>query len=151
MKKLTASALLAISAATASAQIQTIDFKSSVRNDFGLGVGITADLTDNIEFSPSASYYFAGSNITNLQAEADFHYKFDVGDDFTVYPLLGAGLNYDNTTDSHSDLNFLMNFGCGLKKEFTNSLAGFVECKYQWIGGHGRDGAYLTAGIKLAI
>ena len=151
MKKLTASALLAISAATASAQIQTIDFKSSVRNDFGLGVGITADLTDNIEFSPSASYYFAGSSITNLQAEADFHYKFDVGDEFTVYPLLGAGLNYDNTTDSHSDLNFLMNLGCGLKKDFSSSLAGFVECKYQWIGGHGHDGAYLTAGVKLAL
>ena len=151
MKKLIASALLAVSAATASAQIQTIDFKSSVRDYFGLGVGITADLTDNIEFSPSASYYFVGSSITNLQAEADFHYKFDVGDEFTVYPLLGAGLNYDNTTDSHSDLNFLMNLGCGLKKDFSSSLAGFVECKYQWIGGHGRDGAYLTAGVKLAL
>ena len=151
MKKLIASALVAISAASASAQIQTIDFKSSVRNDFGLGVGITADLTDNIEFSPSASYYFAGSNITNLQAEADFHYKFDVGEEFTVYPLLGGGLNYDNTSDSHSDLNFLFNLGCGLKKDFTSTLAGFVECKYQWIGGHGRDGAYLTAGVKLAL
>ena len=151
MKKLIASALLAVSAATASAQIQTIDFKSSVRDYFGLGVGITADLTDNIEFSPSASYYFAGSSITNLQAEADFHYKFDVGDEFTVYPLLGAGLNYDNTTDSHSDLNFLMNLGCGLKKDFSSSLAGFVECKYQWSGGHGKDGAYLTAGVKLAL
>ena len=151
MKKLIASALLAVSAATASAQIQTIDFKSSVRDYFGLGVGITADLTDNIEFSPSASYYFVGSSITNLQAEADFHYKFDVGDEFTVYPLLGAGLNYDNTTDSHSDLNFLMNLGCGLKKDFSSSLAGFVECKYQWIGGHGKDGAYLTAGVKLAL
>ena len=51
MKKLIASALLVASAATASAQIQSIDAKSSVRNDFGLGVGITADLTDNIEFS----------------------------------------------------------------------------------------------------
>ena len=151
MKKLIASALLAVSAATASAQIQTIDFKSSVRDNFGLGVGITADLTDNIEFSPSASYYFAGSSIINHQAEADFHYKFDVGDEFTVYPLLGAGLNYDNTTDSHSDLNFLMNLGCGLKKDFSSSLAGFVECKYQWIGGHGHDGAYLTAGVKLAL
>ena len=151
MKKLIASALLAVSAATASAQIQTIDFKSSVRDYFGLGVGITADLTDYIEFSHSASYYFVGSSITNLQAEADFHYKFDVGDEFTVYPLLGAGLNYDNTTDSHSDLNFLMNLGCGLKKDFSSSLAGFVECKYQWIGGHGHDGAYLTAGVKLAL
>ena len=151
MKILISSAMLVASAATASAQIQTIDLKSSIRNEFGLGVGITADLTDNIEFSPSASYYFAGSLITNLQAEADFHYKFDVGDEFILYPLLGGGLDYDNTKDSHSDLNFLMNIGCGLTKEFTSSLAGFVECKYQWIGGHGRDGAYLTAGIKLAI
>ena len=151
MKKLIASALLVASAATASAQIRTIDAKSSVRKDFGLGIGITADLTDNIEFSPSASYYFAGSSITNLQAEADFHYTFDVGDEFTVYPILGGGLDFDNTKDSHSDLNFLMNLGCGLQKEFTTSLAGFVECKYQWIGGHGRDGAYLTAGVKLAI
>ena len=151
MKKLIASAMLVASAVTASAQIRTIDAKSSIRNDFGLGIGITVDLTDNIEFSPSASYYFVGSSITNLQAEADFHYKFDVGDEFTVYPLLGAGLNYDNTTDSHSDLNFLMNLGCGLKKDFSSSLAGFVECKYQWIGGHGHDGAYLTAGVKLAL
>ena len=151
MKKLIASAMLVASAVTASAQIRTIDAKSSIRNDFGLGIGITVDLTDNIEFSPSASYYFAGSSITNLQAEADFHYKFDVGDEFTVYPILGGGLDYDNTKDSHSDLNFLLNMGCGLKKDFTSTLAGFVECKYQWIGGHGRDGAYLTAGVKLAI
>ena len=151
MKKLIASAMLVASAVTASAQIRTIDAKSSIRNDFGLGIGITVDLTDNIEFSPSASYYFAGSSITNLQAEADFHYKFDVGDEFTVYPILGAGLDYDNTKDSHSDLNFLLNMGCGLKKDFTSTLAGFVECKYQWIGGHGRDGAYLTAGVKLAL
>ena len=151
MKKLIASAMLVASAATASAQIQTIDGKSSVRNDFGLGIGITADLTDNIEFSPSASYYFAGSSITNLQAEADFHYKFDVGDEFTVYPLLGAGLNYDNTTDSHSDLNFLMNLGCGLKRISQAPSQVSLSAKYQWIGGHGRDGAYLTAGVKLAI
>ena len=84
MKKLIASAMLVATAVTASAQIRTIDAKSSIRNDFGLGIGITADLTDNIEFSPSASYYFAGSSITNLQAEADFHYKFDVGDEFIV-------------------------------------------------------------------
>lgn len=147
MKKLIASALLVASAATASAQIQTIDFKGDLRSKFGLGVGVTADLTDNIEFSPAANFYFG--DITNVQAEADFHYKFDLGDDFTLYPLVGAGLDFNNAKDSKSDVNFLVNLGCGVKKDFTSNLAGFVECKYQWVGGGGET--YFSLGIKLAI
>jgi hypothetical protein len=147
MKKLFASALLAASVATASAQVQTLDFKGDLRSTFGLGVGITADLTDNIEFSPAANFYF--DDVTNVQAEADFHYKFDLGDDFTLYPLVGAGLDFNNAKDSKSDINFLVNLGCGVKKDFTSKFAGFVECKYQWVGGHGDT--YFSLGVKLAI
>ena len=45
MKKLFASALLAASVATASAQVQTLDFKGDLRSTFGLGVGIACLLS----------------------------------------------------------------------------------------------------------
>lgn len=150
MKKLIASALLIASAATASAQVKTIDLKGDLRGNFGLGVGVTADLTEYIEFSPAANFYFGDG--TNLQLEGDFHYKFDLGDEFTLYPIVGAGLDFNHykvEDDSHTNLNFLVNLGCGVKKQFTDNLAGFVECKYQWVGGHGDT--YFSLGVNLAI
>ncbi|MDO4960145.1 MAG: outer membrane beta-barrel protein [Prevotellaceae bacterium] len=150
MKKIIFSMLLAIIAVTASAQVKTIDIKGDLRHDFGLGVGVTTDLTDNIEFSPAANFYFGDG--TNLQFEADFHYKFDLGDDFTLYPIVGAGLNFSHykfEDESDTDINFLVNLGCGVQKQLTDNLAGFVECKYQWCG-HGGD-TYFSLGVKLDL
>lgn len=151
MKKIIFSMLLAIIAVTASAQVKTIDIKGDLRHDFGLGVGVTTDLTDNIEFSPAANFYFCDG--TNLQFEADFHYKFDIGDDFILYPIVGGGLNFDSYKDaeekSHTNLKFLVNLGCGVQKQLTDNLAGFVECKYQWCGGGGDT--YFSLGVKLDL
>ena len=45
MKKIIISMMLALVAVTASAQIKTVDIKGNLRSDFGLGIGITGDLS----------------------------------------------------------------------------------------------------------
>ena len=126
MKKIIISMMLALVAVTASAQIKTVDIKGSLRSDFGLGIGITGDLSNKIEFSPSFNYYFI-EDCTCFQLEADFHYNIPLGSGFKFYPLVGAGINY----------------------KFSSNVTGFVEGKYQWIDGG--DDSYFSLGIKLGI
>lgn len=148
MKKIIASLMLGAFATAASAQVKTVDIKGDLRGDFGLGVGISADLTKNFEFSPSLNYYFI-DNCTCLQLEADFHYNIDLGKEFTFYPVVGAGLQYAKPDHWDGSTDFLINLGGGIKYDFSSNVAGFVECKYQWVDGG--DDTYFSLGVKIGI
>ena len=50
MKKIILSVILCAVAFVAKAQVESVDFKSNFRGDFGVGVGISADLGNNFEF-----------------------------------------------------------------------------------------------------
>ena len=173
MKKIILSVILCAMAFVAKAQVESVDFKTNFRGDFGVGVCISADLGNDFEFSPSANIYFWDCG-THFDFEADFHYNIDLGHKFTLYPIAGAVLCYANLKD-HIDephhhlhhpvddkdyydghLNFGINVGCGLKYDINPKIAGFVETKYQWINNDGdycydyNDG-FLTLGIKVTI
>ena len=150
MKKIILSVILCAVAFVAKAQVESVDFKSNFRGDFGVGVGISADLGNNFEFSPSANIYFWDCG-THFDLEADFHYKIDLGHKFTLYPIHHDDKHY---YDGH--LNFGINAGCGLKYDINSKIAGFVETKYQWINNdddycYDYNDAYLSLGIKIAI
>ena len=139
MKKIILSVILCAVAFVAKAQVESVDFKSNFRGDFGVGVGISADLGNNFEFSPSANIYFWDCG-THFDLEADFHYKIDLGHKFTLYPIAGAVLCYANLKDHHEcplhhplphhddkhyydgHLNFGINAGCGLKYDINSNL-----------------------------
>ncbi len=142
MKKIFATLLLAVMTVAASAQVKSIDIKGNLRSDFGVGVGITADLTNNFEISPSFNYYFTDPSYFHI--DADFHYNIGLGSNFTLYPIVGA--TYFHADDYNK---FGVDLGAGIKYDFTQKIAGFVEGKYQWIDGG--DDSYFSLGIKIGI
>ena len=173
MKKVILSVILCAMAFVAKAQVESIDFKTNFRDDLGVGVGISADLGNDFEFSPSANFYFWDCG-THFDLEADFHYMIDLGHKFTLYPIAGALLCHTNLKDHHEcphhphhllhddpdyydgHTNFGINIGCGLKYDFNKKIAGFVETKYQWVNNdkdycYDYDDLFLSVGIKIAI
>ena len=173
MKKIIFSVILCAVAFVANAQVESVDFKTNFRGDLGVGVGISADLSNNFEFSPSANIYFWDCG-THFDLEADFHYKIDLGHKFTLYPIAGGVFCYANLKDHHdtphhhhlhhpedSDyydghINFGINVGCGLKYDINQKIAGFVETKYQWINNdddycYDYNDAFLSLGIKVTL
>lgn len=142
MKKIFVTLMLGVMTLAASAQVKSIDIKGNLRNDFGLGVGITADLSKNFELSPSFNYYFGDSKYFHI--DGDFHYNVALGNNFTFYPIVGLTYyHYDN------DNNLGVDLGAGIKYDFNRKIAGFVEGKYQWVDG--ADDSYFSLGIKIAI
>lgn len=148
MKKIIASMMLGAIATAASAQVKSVDIKGDLRGDFGLGIGISADLGKNFEFSPSLNYYFI-DHCTCFQLEADFHYNIDLGKNFTFYPVVGAGLNYGKAEGCDASTDLLINLGAGIKYDFSSNVAGFIEGKYQWVDGG--DDTYFSLGVKIGI
>lgn len=142
MKKIFATLALCVMTIAASAQVKSIDIKGDLRSDFGVGVGITADLTNNFELSPSFNYYFGDYNYFHI--DADFHYNIGLGSNFTLYPIVGA--TYYHADDYNK---FGVDLGAGIKYDFTQKIAGFVEGKYQWVDG--ADDSYFSIGIKIGI
>ena len=169
MKKIILSMIFCAVAFVAKAQVESVDFKTNFRSDLGVGAGITADIGKDFEFSPSADFYFWDCG-NHIDFEADFHYKIDLGKNFTLYPIAGGVLCYTNLKDGHvckhhphahphddkyydGKTNFGINIGCGIKYDFNKKIAGFIDTKYQWINeeDHAYDETYLSIGVKFAI
>lgn len=148
MKKIFATLMLCVMTIAASAQVKSVDVKGDLRGDFGLGVGITADLVNNFEIAPSFNYYFV-DGATVLTVEADFHYDFQVATNWNVYPIVGATYYYSKVKGVDAWSKFGVNLGVGTEYQFTKTLAGFVEGKYQWIDG--ADDTYFSLGVKVTI
>ena len=148
MKKIILSMILGIMTIAASAQIKTVDIKGNLRGDFGIGGGITLGINDKIDFAPAFNYFFADGDANCWTIDADFHYNFDVAQDFTVYPILGATLFHTGSGDA-SYTKFGVNLGCGCQYDFSSSLAGFVDLKYQYVDGW--DDTYFSLGVKIAL
>ncbi len=143
MKKIFVTMMLCAMTLAASAQVKSIDIKGNLRSDFGVGVGITADLIDKFEIAPSFNYYFNDANY--LHIDADFHYNFEVGNNFKLYPL--AGVAYHHAKGDFNKFGF--NLGAGAGYQFTQKIEGFLEGKYSWVE-HGDD-SFFSLGIKIAI
>ena len=149
MKKIFAVLVLCATTLASSAQVKSIDIKGDLRSDFGVGVGITADLTKNFEVAPSFNYYFTDNNLFHI--DVDFHYNIGLGSNFTLYPIVGATYYHADApvegVDAYNE--FGVDLGAGLKYDFTSRIAGFVEGKYQWVDG--ADDSYFSLGIKIGI
>ena len=148
MKKLFLSLALIVRTLAASAQVKSIDIKGDLRHDFGLGVGATFGIVKKIDLAPSFNWYFP-SHGHFFTVDADFHYNFDVGSGFTLYPLLGVALGHwgGNKNDA---TRFGFDIGGGARYNVVKSLSVFVEAKYQWFN-HNADNAYFSVGVNINI
>ena len=145
MKKFLVMMILGISAATASAGgLRSVDLKANLRSDFGLGVGITAELPMNFEFAPSLNYYFDDENV--LTINADFRYRFDLPRNFSIYPVVGLVYFHCNP-DWHDGINKIgLNIGAGFAYDINSHWAIGAELKYQYVDDW--DDAYFNLGVS---
>lgn len=148
MKKILFTLALCVMTLAASAQVKSIDIKGDLKSDFGVGVGITADLVKNLELAPSFNYYFV-DNCTVGTIEADFHYDFQVANNWNVYPIAGVALHYAKPKNLDASTKLGVNLGVGTEYYVTPSVAAFVECKYQWVEHY--DDTYFSLGVKFGI
>lgn len=140
MKKLFITAILAISALSASAMgIRSLDMKANLREDFGLGLGMTFNLPAKFEFAPSLNYYFNSAN--TLTIDADFRYRFDLPRDFSLYPVLGPVYFH---CDGYNKIG--LNIGLGFNYNINDNWAVGAEAKYQYVNHW--DDLYLTIGAS---
>lgn len=150
MKKLFLVALMCVMTVSAMAQIKSVDVKANLRGDFGLGAGITMPILPSIDFSPSFNYYFADGG-TMFTVDADFHYNFDLGQNWSFYPLAGLSwfhVGTDNIGDiKGEDYNKIgVNIGCGVRYDINEKWAAIAEAKYQWVDGW--DDTFFSLGVN---
>ena len=85
MKKLFLMAVMCVMTMSAMAQIKSVDVKANLRGDFGLGVGITMPILENIDFAPNFNYYFSDGTVFTI--DGDFHYNFELDQNWSVFIL----------------------------------------------------------------
>lgn len=131
----------------------------------GLGAKFQYGITDAIRIEPSLTYYFGGSGMFDLSANA--HYLFNVAPKINVYPLAGIGFDmcrYEtieevNTGDSYytdyettheTDACFKFNFGGGVEYDVIDNIAVGLELRYEVItGGYSQFVVGLGAKYKF--
>lgn len=149
MKKILVIAMMFVMALTASAQVKSFDVKGDLRNDFGLGLGVTCGFNERIDFAPSFNYYFvdAGHFFT---VDADVHFNTRLmATDFSFYPLAGVAVMNSGAKGVDSVTKLGVDLGAGVKYNVTNNVGLFLECKYQWFSKW--DDLYLSLGVNIGI
>lgn len=128
-----------------------LNFGTTAKN-VGLGAKFQYGITDAIRIEPSLTYYFGGSGMLDITANA--HYVFNVAPKFNVYPLAGFGFDMcryetvdfgdswdvypfvgDFETKHETDVCFKFNFGVGAEYDITSRIAMGLELRYEVITG----------------
>jgi len=144
MKKIFLMAMMCIVSMTAFAQIKSVEVKGNLRGDFGIGAGITMPLMSKIDFAPNFNYYFTDGTVFTL--DGDFHYNFDLNEEWTLYPLVGLAW-FHASAEIGDDYNKLgVNLGGGARYNINSQWAAFVEAKYQWVNDF--DDSFFTLGVS---
>ena len=133
----------------------------------GLGAKFQYGITDAIRIEPSLTYYFGGSGMFDISANA--HYLFNVAPKINVYPLAGIGFDmcrYETVdlddaiegaltgeeADTHHETEacFKFNFGGGVEYDVMNNIAVGLELRYEVItGGYSQFVVGLGAKYKF--
>lgn len=144
MKKLFLTALMCVLTMSTFAQIKSLEVKGNLRGDFGLGVGITMPVMDKIDFAPNFNYYFTDGTVFTL--DGDFHYNFDLNQEWTLYPLVGLAW-FHASSEIGNDYNKLgVNLGGGARYNINSQWSAFVEAKYQWVNDF--DDSFFSLGVS---
>lgn len=115
-----------------------LNFGTTAKN-VGLGAKFQYGITDAIRIEPSLTYYFGGSGMIDITANA--HYVFNIVPKFNVYPLVGIGFDmcrYETVGDDFETKHetascFKFNFGAGAEYDITSRIAMGLELRYEVI------------------
>lgn len=145
MKKVFLVAVMCIMTITAMGQqIKSVEARANLRGDFGIGAGFTLPIYEQIYFAPNFNYYFTDGTVFTL--DADFHYDFDLDQNWTLYPM--AGLVWFHASGGiGNDYNKIgANLGGGARYNINSNWAAFAEAKYQWVTDF--DDSFFTLGVS---
>lgn len=144
MKKILLMAVMCVMTMSAMAQIKSFEVKGNLRGDFGLDAGFTMPVMENIDFAPNFNYYFADETVFTL--DADFHYNFELEQNWTVYPMVGL-LWFHAASEIGDDYNKIgVNLGVGARYDLDSRWGIFAEAKYQWVSDF--DDSFFTLGVS---
>ncbi len=97
--------------------------------DYNKTLGITFNynynLTNELQLSPSFTYFFAGDGNSRFQVDADFHYLIPISERTTFFPIVG--LDY-SMVDDYRRLG--MNVGLGVSQSLTERIDITFKARY---------------------
>jgi outer membrane protein X len=125
---------------------------TGVLNNYGIGVKLGYEVTDNIRVAPSFNYFFEKDQIRQLGANIDLQYLLKFGK-ATVYPLVGV--NYSNYKADSSVDGWNINLGGGAEYNLYKNISVGVEAKHSFLFAYSekwvKDGiggqAIISAGL----
>lgn len=112
----------------------------SVTN-FVLGAKYQYNVTDPIRLEADLNYGFKSNYWYAMELSANFHYIFDLGKKFSIYPLAGIGyglIGWDAFGEGESASRFLFNIGVGSEYTINENWAVGIELKYQYMSDFSR-------------
>ncbi len=151
MKKFFLAALMCVMAMGAFAQVnfKSVEVKANLRHDFGIGVGTTVGISQDIDFAPSFNAFFVDGASSCFTIDADFHYDIDLGHEFHLFPLAGPALYHVSPKAGNGVTKLGVNLGCGLDYDLDYNWTVFAEGKYQFLfNANGYDDTFLSVGCK---
>lgn len=112
----------------------------SVTN-FVLGAKAQYNVSNPVRLEADLNYSFKDNYIYAFEASANVHYIFDLGKNFTIYPLAGLGYGLFGVSvfgESESVSRFLFNVGVGSEYNINQNWAVGLELKYQYMSDFSR-------------
>ncbi len=105
-------------------------------NPIGLAAKFQYNITDGLRGEIQAAYDFKKDYVSVFTGAVNFHYLFNLGERFQLYPILGLG--YGNIHTSLGDLSdnagkFLFNVGVGGEVAVAKHFAISLEAKFQYM------------------
>ncbi len=112
-----------------------LNYATEVEN-VGIGAFYRYNITNALRVEPSFDYYLEKDNLSEWNANVNFHYLFDIGSDFKLYPVAGLGLtswSVDTPAGDASENKMAVNLGCGAEFPVSDKITLGAELKYQII------------------
>ena len=114
-----------------------LNINQGTRNPvFNLGLGAKAQLyaTRALRVEASFNGFFEFKNVSYWDTNLNFHYLFDVAEQFHVYPILGATFmhgHYEAGEYSNREGSFGVNVGAGLQYDINEHIYVMAEGVYK--------------------
>ena len=148
-------ALLLIASATASAQKGTATLGGNLallfdQHDFYFGLAPKGQyyLSDHFRGEAAVTFFLPKNKFMYLDLGVNLHYLFDITEQASFYPILGASL-YALSEEKRTDLSVwpTVAFGGGIELEFAERWVISGELKYKIASETARSYGMLTAGL----
>lgn len=117
--------------------------------NFGVGAKVQYEFIDNFRAEASGDYFFKKDYLSEWDVNLNAHYLIHVGDQLTIYPLVGLTMLSFVPEYGDSDSKIGFNAGAGIEYPITEAIKVNAEFKYQYV----KDGdrPVISVGVAFAM